>query len=105
MKIAVVGPGKTGANMAECLRRAGHEVVGYDPHAEGSDVGSLAELVEALGDSPRVVWSMVPSGDITESTVTELGGLLSEGDVVVDGGNSNFRNSRRRAETQGAEKG
>ncbi|CAN5771988.1 MAG: phosphogluconate dehydrogenase (NAD(+)-dependent, decarboxylating) [Iamia sp.] len=102
MKLAMVGLGKMGSNMTERLRRAGHEVVGYDPHADGSDVASLAEAVEALGDGPRVVWSMVPSGDITEATVTELGQLLSDGDVVVDGGNSNFRDSLRRAEALAA---
>ncbi len=104
MKLAMVGLGKMGGNMAERLRRAGHEVVGYDPQADGSDVDSLADLVPALGDGPRVVWSMVPSGDVTEETVNELGELLSEGDVVVDGGNSNFRDSIRRAEIL-AEKG
>ncbi|WCO66743.1 decarboxylating 6-phosphogluconate dehydrogenase [Iamia majanohamensis] len=98
MKLAIVGLGKMGANMAERLRRAGHEVVGYDPYSDASDVDSLAAMVEALGDGPRVVWCMVPSGDITESTITEVGGLLAEGDVVVDGGNSNFHDSLRRAE-------
>ncbi len=102
MKLAIVGLGKMGSNMAERLRRAGHEVVGYDPYSDASDVDSLAAMVEALGESPRVVWCMVPSGDITESTITEVGGLLAEGDVVVDGGNSNFHDSLRRAEALAA---
>jgi 6-phosphogluconate dehydrogenase len=97
MKIGMVGLGKMGANMAERLRRAGHEVVGYDAFADASQVGSLEELVAAL-EAPRVVWLMVPAGDPTDSSVDELRGLLAEGDVVVDGGNSNWRDSVRHGE-------
>src|SRR4051812_39941652 len=78
-----------GGNMAERVRRAGHEVVGYDHHAERRDVDSLPALVEAL-EAPRVVWVMVPAGDPTKATVKELAGLLGEGDVIVDGGNSKY---------------
>jgi 6-phosphogluconate dehydrogenase len=92
----MVGLGKMGGNMATRIRAAGHEVVGYDPHSEASQVGSLAELVEGL-DAPRVAWAMVPSGDATEQVISELGGLLSAGDVVIDGGNSNWHDSVRRA--------
>jgi 6-phosphogluconate dehydrogenase len=95
MKLGMVGLGKMGANMATRLRQAGHEVVGYDPHSPGSDVASLGALVGALA-APRVVWVMVPAGEPTESTIDELRVLLSPGDVVVDGGNSNWRDSVRR---------
>jgi len=98
VRLGMVGLGRMGGNMAERLRRAGHEVVGYAVEPEGRDVDSLAALVEALDPSPRVVWSMVPAGPATEATVTELAGLLGSGDVVVDGGNSNFRDSIRRSE-------
>ena len=89
MQLGLIGLGKMGGNMAERVRRAGHEVVGYDHHAERRDVDSLEGLVEALA-APRVVWVMVPSGEPTKATVKELGELLSPGDVVVDGGNSKF---------------
>ena len=95
MKIGMVGLGKMGGNMATRIGAAGHEVVGYDPHSDASQVGSLGELVERL-DAPRVVWAMVPAGDATEQVVAELGGLLSPGDVVIDGGNSNWHDSVRR---------
>jgi 6-phosphogluconate dehydrogenase len=98
MKIAIVGLGKMGANMAERLRRAGHDVIGYDRDPEKSDVGSLAEAVRAMDGEPhRIVWVMVPAGAPTDATIEELAGLLSEGDLVVDGGNSNFRDAARHA--------
>jgi 6-phosphogluconate dehydrogenase len=102
MKVGMIGLGKMGGNMASRLERAGHEVVGYDPHSDRSAVGSLAELVEALAPGPRVAWSMVPAGGPTESVVDELSGLLSPGDVIVDGGNSNWRDSVRRGEAVAA---
>lgn len=92
----MIGLGKMGANMAERLRRGGHEVVGYDRDPDARDVDSLAALVEAL-EGPRVAWVMVPAGEPTEATIQELAGLMAPGDVVVDGGNSNFRDSIRRA--------
>jgi 6-phosphogluconate dehydrogenase len=95
VKVGMVGLGRMGGNMAARIRDAGHEVVGYDAFSEASQVGSLAELVERL-DAPRVVWVMVPAGDPTEGVVTELGGLLSPGDVAIDGGNSNWHDSVRR---------
>jgi 6-phosphogluconate dehydrogenase len=98
MKVGMIGLGKMGGNMASRLERAGHEVVGFDPHSDQSAVGSLAEMVEALTPGPRVAWSMVPAGGPTESVIDELSGLLSPGDVVVDGGNSNWRDSVRRGE-------
>lgn len=96
MKIAIVGLGKMGANMAQRLRRFGHEVVGYDRDPEKADVGSLEGAVAALaGEVRRVVWLMVPAGAPTTATIAELADLLSAGDLVVDGGNSNFRDSQR----------
>jgi 6-phosphogluconate dehydrogenase len=95
--------GKRGGNMAERVRRAGHEVVGYDRSPGKRDVDSLEGLVQAL-QAPRVVWVMVPAGDPTRSTVRELGELLSPGDVVVDGGNSKFTDDKIHADEL-AEKG
>ncbi|WP_182378608.1 phosphogluconate dehydrogenase (NAD(+)-dependent, decarboxylating) [Nocardioides sp. WS12] len=89
MDIGLVGLGKMGGNMRTRLRNAGHTVVGYDRNPDLADVESLAALVEAL-PSPKVVWVMVPAGDPTRSTITELKALLSAGDVVVDGGNSKY---------------
>jgi 6-phosphogluconate dehydrogenase len=89
MELGLIGLGKMGGNMRERLRRAGHTVVGYDRNPDVSDADSIEAMVEAL-PSPKVVWVMVPSGDPTRETVKTLGGLLSEGDIVVDGGNSRW---------------
>ena len=97
MQLGMVGLGRMGANMAERLRRAGHEAIGYDRDPETSEVASLDELVERL-EKPRTIWAMVPAGDPTEETIRTLADLLDEGDLVVDGGNSYFRDSLRRAE-------
>ena len=97
MKIGMIGLGRMGAGLAERLRSGGHEVVGYDRAPGTRDVESLTALVAAL-PQPRVAWVMVPAGDPTEQTVTELARLLSAGDIVVEGGNSNYRDSIRRAE-------
>ncbi|MBI3373108.1 MAG: decarboxylating 6-phosphogluconate dehydrogenase [Betaproteobacteria bacterium] len=96
MKIGMIGLGRMGGNMAERLRRHGHEVVGFDHDASVSQVATLADLASAL-TAPRVVWVMVPSGDPTEKTVAALGSLLSAGDLVIEGGNSFYRDSIRRA--------
>jgi 6-phosphogluconate dehydrogenase len=96
VKVGMVGLGKMGGNMAARIGEAGHEVVGYDAFSGATQVASLAELVERL-DAPRVVWVMVPAGDPTEGVVSELAGLLAVGDVVIDGGNSNWHDSVRRA--------
>src|SRR6478735_2419125 len=90
MEIGLVGLGKMGGNMRTRLRNAGHTVVGYDRNAELSDSESLADMVKQLTDSPAVVWVMVPAGDPTRQTIEELAGLLAEGDLVVDGGNSRW---------------
>src|SRR5688572_2389806 len=96
MKLGMVGLGRMGGNMAARLAEAGHEVVGYDPDSDASQVASLPDLVSRL-EPPRVVWLMVPAGKVTESVTSELAGLLAPGDVVVDGGNSNWHDSVRRA--------
>jgi 6-phosphogluconate dehydrogenase len=93
MDIGIVGLGKMGGNMRTRLRNGGHTVVGYDRNPDVSDVASLSELVERL-PSPKVVWVMVPSGDPTRQTIRELGDLLGEGDLVVDGGNSKWTDDR-----------
>ena len=97
MELGLVGLGKMGGNMRERIRRAGHTVLGYDRNPDVSDVDSLEALVEAL-PSPKVVWVMVPAGDPTRATVKELAGLLGEGDVVVDGGNSRWTDDIANAE-------
>lgn len=100
MELGLVGLGKMGGNMRERLRRAGHTVTGYDRNPEVSDVGSLEDLVSSL-ESPRAVWVMVPHGAPTHATIDELAGLLSEGDVVVDGGNSKYTDDADHAEQLG----
>jgi len=94
MKIGLVGLGRMGAGIAERLRRAGHEVVGYDRNPAVSEVGSLAELAKSLAP-PRVVWVMVPAGEATDGTLRELAGLAGAGDILVDGGNSYYKDSMR----------
>ncbi|MBA2715710.1 MAG: decarboxylating 6-phosphogluconate dehydrogenase [Propionibacteriales bacterium] len=98
MDIGMVGLGKMGGNMRERLRRQDHTVVGFDHNAEVSDVGSLEEMVSKL-PSPKVVWVMVPAGAATQSTIEELKGLLGEGDLVVDGGNSRWTDDLKSAES------
>ena len=96
MKLGMVGLGRMGGNMAERLRAHGHEVVGYDVFSDATDVPTLEALVAELAP-PRVVWVMVPAGDPTEDTVQSLSTLLVAGDVVIEGGNSNWHDSVRRA--------
>jgi 6-phosphogluconate dehydrogenase len=103
MQLGLIGLGKMGFNMRERLREGGHEVIGYDPRPEVSDVPTLAALADAL-EAPRVVWVMVPSGPITDGTITDLGKELSEGDLVIDGGNSRYTEDARHAKLL-AEKG
>jgi 6-phosphogluconate dehydrogenase len=96
-QLGLVGLGKMGFNMRDRVRAAGHEVFGYDRNPDVSDATSLADLVGRL-DAPRIVWVMVPAGDPTRQTIAELAGLLSEGDLVVDGGNSRFSDDQINAE-------
>ena len=105
MHLGLVGLGKMGGNMRTRLREAGITVTGYDRNPDVADVDSLAALVEALpDDAPKVVWVMVPAGGPTHDTIEELGALLGEGDVVVDGGNSKWTDDQEhsaRLETTG----
>lgn len=100
MQLGLVGLGKMGFNMRQRLRDGGHEIIGYDPRPEVSDVGSLAELAQAL-TAPRVVWVMVPSGPITNETIAALADVLEPGDLVVDGGNSRYTEDGPHAEMLG----
>ncbi len=106
MKIAFVGLGRMGAGMTHRLLDAGHEVHAWNrsegPRATlasqgGTPAASLSELVANLGEGRRAVWVMVPSGEVTEQTIDELAGLLREGDILVDGGNSRFTDGKRRS--------
>ncbi|MEU1666366.1 phosphogluconate dehydrogenase (NAD(+)-dependent, decarboxylating) [Streptomyces sparsogenes] len=97
MRLGLIGLGRMGGNMRERLRRAGHTVIGYDRDPELSDVAGLGELVGAL-EGPRVVWVMVPAGGPTQAVIDELAGLLSPGDIVVDGGNSRWTDDEKHAE-------
>ena len=110
MQIGFVGLGRMGLNMVTRLLRGGHTVVAYDRSADAvaraeaagaKGVTTLDALIEGLA-APRAVWVMVPSGDPTESTVTALGRLLSAGDTIIDGGNTNFHDDVRRAQALAA---
>ena len=97
MRVGLVGAGRMGGGIRARWLKAGHEVVVYDADPARSDVPSLAALVSTL-EAPRVVWVMVPAGEPTEATIMEVASHMSEGDVVIDGGNSNFHDSQRRGE-------
>src|SRR5258708_38760031 len=105
MQIAMIGLGRMGANMAQRLLRGGHKVVGYDPAVdartalEQKGAQSAASLEQMVGklQAPRVIWLMVPAGAITDATITSLTPLLAAGDTIIDGGNSNYRDTQRRA--------
>ena len=94
MKLGMIGLGRMGGNMVQRLEQDGHDVVTYT-RSGGGTASTIEELVSEL-EPPRVAWMMVPAGDATEATFNTLLGLLEEGDVIVDGGNSNFRDSKRR---------
>ncbi len=107
MQIGFVGLGRMGLNMVTRLVRGGHAVVAYDRSADAvaradaagaKGVSTLEALIEGL-TAPRAIWVMVPSGDPTESTVASLSRLLSPGDTIIDGGNTNFHDDVRRAHT------
>ncbi|MEA2915845.1 MAG: 6-phosphogluconate dehydrogenase [Bradyrhizobium sp.] len=105
MQIAMIGLGRMGANMAQRLLRGGHEVVGFDPaeaarkviEEKGAQSAASLEALVAKLKVPRVLWLMVPAGAITDSTITALSPLLAAGDSIIDGGNSNYRDTQRRA--------
>jgi 6-phosphogluconate dehydrogenase len=112
MQIGFVGLGRMGLNMVTRLVRGGHTVVAFDRSADAvaraeaagaKGVSTLEALIEGLA-APRAVWVMVPSGDPTESTVAALGRLLSAGDTIIDGGNTNFHDDVRRAQVLAAKR-
>jgi 6-phosphogluconate dehydrogenase len=105
MQLAMIGLGKMGGNMSERLLRGGHSVVTFDRSAEAvqryaklgaTGASSLADVVKSL-QAPRVIWIMVPAGDPVDQTIGELQPMLAEGDILIDGGNSNFHDTMRRA--------
>ena len=106
MELGMVGLGRMGANMAQRLVRGGHKVTGFDPDAaarensERNDVATVASLTALVGAlaTPRIVWLMVPAGRITDDSVNALLPLLAPGDILIDGGNSNYKDTLRRAE-------
>ena len=95
MQLGMIGLGRMGNGMTERLRKHGHDVQTYDPKVETRTASSLDELKEQLA-APRAFWMMVPSGDVTEGVFQDLLKLADKGDTIVDGGNSNFRDSQRR---------
>ena len=108
MHIGVIGLGRMGGNIARRLMKAGHACVVFDADAKPRDAlakegaaaaSSLAGLVKALDHKPRAVWLMLPAGAITEATVEALGELLDAGDIIIDGGNSFYKDDIRRAKT------
>ncbi len=104
MELAMIGLGRMGANMAERLVRGGHTVRGYDPgdaarqQAEARGIVPPANLQNAVAalPAPRVVWLMVPAGQVVDDTIAQLRPLLAAGDTVIDGGNSNYKDTQRR---------
>ncbi len=112
MKIGIIGLGRMGGGIARRLMRAGHHCVVYDNDTTARDglvkdgataVGSLQELGNALGQKPRVVWVMLPAGPITEATVESLGELLTADDIIIDGGNTFYKDDICRARTLAAQ--
>src|SRR5438067_5885705 len=94
MQLGMIGLGRMGGNMTKRLEERGHDMKTFDPGVD-STAATLEELRDQL-DAPRSFWMMVPAGKVTEDTFQALLGLASPGDVIVDGGNSNFRDSQRR---------
>ena len=95
MQLGMIGLGRMGNGMTERLRKNGHDVQTYDPAVESRTAASLEELKSQL-DAPRAFWLMIPAGKITEDSFQQLLTIADEGDTIVDGGNSNFRDSQRR---------
>jgi len=96
MQLGIIGLGRMGGNMRERLRRAGHDVVGFDLDPKVADVTTLQDLIDRL-EAPRVVWAMVPA-QVTEQTIDQVAALMSKGDLIIDGGNSKFTDDAPRAE-------
>ena len=109
MELAMIGLGKMGLNMATRLVRGGHRVIGFAPHAPSVEAAvqngaegsrSVQEASSKLA-APRIAWLMVPSGAVTEDTLNQVSNLLKPGDTVIDGGNSNYKDTLRHASTPG----
>jgi 6-phosphogluconate dehydrogenase len=105
MKLAMIGLGKMGANMATRLLNNGHQIIAFDPNKDAvkevepfgaTIINSLQDITSYL-TPPRVVWVMVPAGEATEQTLTQLAAILSPGDIIIDGGNSNYNDTIARA--------
>jgi len=104
LELAIVGLGRMGGNMARRLHQAGHRVIAFNRSpdktreimGEGLEGGFTPADVVKMLSKPRIVWLMVPAGDATEQTMEEFAALLEPGDTIVDGGNSNFKDSKRR---------
>lgn len=110
MELGLIGLGKMGFNMATRLRQGGHTVVGFDFNADvvkkltsdgSKGVNSLEDLVKSL-KAPRAIWLMVPSGDPVDETIAKLEPFMEKGDTFIDGGNSNYKDSQRRAKAEEA---
>src|SRR6185437_6319969 len=106
MQIGIIGLGRMGGNISRRLMKAGHHCVVFDVNADaraaqakdGADAAaSLDAMVKALGEKPHAVWVMLPAGKITEETVARLGELLAADDIIIDGGNSFYKDDIRRA--------
>ena len=113
MRIGVIGLGRMGSGIVRRLMRAGHECVIFDRNAEtveglmhdgAAGAGSVDDMLKSLGDSPRAIWVMLPSGKITEDTAQHLGKIMSRGDIIIDGGNTYYKDDIRRSKAL-AEKG
>ena len=106
MQIGIIGLGRMGGNISRRLMKAGHKCVGFDRSTEARDAlandgataaNSLADMVKRLNDKPRAVWVMLPAGKITEEIVEQLSDLLDRDDIIIDGGNSYYKDDIRRA--------
>jgi 6-phosphogluconate dehydrogenase len=106
MQIGIIGLGRMGGNIARRLMKAGHQCVVFDSNARPREelakdgataAGSLDEMAKALNEKPRAVWVMLPAGQVTEEMVERLGGLLEVSDIIIDGGNSYYKDDIRRA--------
>jgi len=113
MQIGIIGLGRMGGNISRRLMKAGHHCVVFDANAKPRDalakegataVGSHADTVKALVEKPRAVWVMLPAGKVTEETVERLGGLLEPNDIIIDGGNSFYKDDIRRAKKLAAKR-
>lgn len=95
--IGLIGLGKMGFNMRERLRKGGIDVTGFDRNTAVTDEGSIDELLASV-PAPRLIWVMVPAGEITDAVISELGDKLDQGDLVIDGGNSRFTEDQKHGE-------